>query len=66
MENVWEFLRDNRIAAQVWETYAAIVRDCSKAWNWFSSDPHRNKSTGTREWVVPAASETVRHPGSVS
>ena len=52
MENVWEFLRDNRFGAQVWKTYGAIVRACSKAWNWFVSDPHRITSIGTREWVV--------------
>ena len=52
MENVWEFLRDNRFAAQVWKTYGMIVRACSKAWNWFVSDPHRIKTIGTREWVV--------------
>jgi transposase len=32
MENVWELLRDNRFGAQVWKTYAAIVRACAKAW----------------------------------
>jgi hypothetical protein len=52
MENVWEFLRDNRFGAQVWKTYGAIVRACSKAWNWFVSDPHRIATIGTREWVV--------------
>jgi hypothetical protein len=26
MRNVWEFLRDNRFAAQVWKTYGSIVR----------------------------------------
>jgi hypothetical protein len=52
MENVWEFLRDNRFGAQVWKTYGAIVHACSKAWNWFVSDPLRIASIGTREWVI--------------
>ena len=52
IENVWEFLRDNRFGAQVWKTYAAIVRACSKAWNWFVSDPRLIATIGTREWVV--------------
>ena len=52
MENVWEFLRDNRFGAQVWKTYGAIVQACSKAWNWFVSDPLRIASIGTREWVI--------------
>jgi hypothetical protein len=52
MENVWEFLRDNRFGAQVWNTYGAIVRACGKAWNWFVSDQHRIVTIGTREWVI--------------
>ena len=52
MENVWEFLRDNRFGTQVWKTYNDIVRACAKAWNWFVSDPARITSIGTREWVV--------------
>ena len=52
MENVWEFLRDNRFGAQVWKTYGDIVRACSNAWNWFVSDPLRIVSIGTREWVI--------------
>jgi hypothetical protein len=52
MENVWELLRDNRFGAQVWKTYAAIVRACAKAWTWFVSDPQQIKTIGTREWVV--------------
>jgi transposase len=52
MENVWEFLRDNRFGAQVWKNYGEIVRACSKAWNWFVSDPLRIASIGIREWVI--------------
>ena len=52
MENVWEFLRDNRFGTQVWKTYNDIVRACAKAWNWFVSDPARITSIGTREWVI--------------
>ena len=52
MENVWEFLRDNRFGTQVWKTYSDIVRACAKAWNWFVSDPARITSIGTRERVI--------------
>lgn len=52
MENVWEFLRDNRFGAQVWKTYGEVVRACSNAWNWFVSDPLRIASIGNREWVI--------------
>ena len=51
MENVWEFLRDNRFGAQVWKSYKEVVRACCDAWNWFVSDAPRIASIGTREWV---------------
>ena len=52
MENVWEFLRDNRFGAQVWKSYKAVVAACCDAWNWFVSDAPRIASIGTREWVI--------------
>ena len=52
MENVWEFLRDNRFGAQVWKSYKAVVAACCEAWNWFVSDPAQIASIGTREWVI--------------
>jgi hypothetical protein len=52
MENVWQFLRQNRLGAQVWKTYNDIVRACSNAWNWFVSDAARIASIGAREWVI--------------
>jgi transposase len=52
MENVWEFLRDNRFGAQVWKSYKAVVDACCDAWNWFVSDAGRIASIGTREWVI--------------
>jgi putative transposase len=52
MENVWEFLRDNRFGAQVWKSYKAVVAACCDAWNWFVSDPLQIASIGTREWVI--------------
>ena len=52
MENVWEFLRDNRFGSQVWKSYKEVVRACCDAWNWFVSDAPRIASIGTREWVI--------------
>jgi transposase len=52
MENVWEYLRDNRFGAQVWKSYKAVVDACCNAWNWFVSDAPRIASIGTREWVI--------------
>ncbi len=35
MENVWEYLRANRLCALVWDSYKAIVTACSSGWNFF-------------------------------
>jgi transposase len=51
MENVWEYLRANKLCALVWDSYEAIVDACCKAWNWFVNDPARIQSIGTREWA---------------
>lgn len=52
MENVWEYLRANKLSAAVWADYDAIVSACSKAWNWFVRDPERIRSIGTRDWAT--------------
>ncbi len=52
MENVWEFLRGNRLCAQVWKTYEDVVCACADAWNWFVSDAARIASIGARKWVI--------------
>jgi hypothetical protein len=52
MENVWDFLRANRLSAKVWDTYDAILRACADAWNWFVGDPARVTSIGTRDWAT--------------
>ena len=52
MENVWEFLRDNRFGAQVWKSYKAVVAACCEAWNWFVSDAAQIASIAAREWVI--------------
>jgi transposase len=31
MENVWEYLRENKLCGVVWDTYDAIVEACRKA-----------------------------------
>ena len=31
MENVWEYLRGNKLSARVWDSYEAIVEACAEA-----------------------------------
>lgn len=52
MENVWEYLRANRLSFRVWEDYDAIVEACASAWNWFIAEPGRIRSIGTRDWAT--------------
>ena len=51
MENVWEYLRANKLCALVWDTYDAIVQACQNAWQFLVDDPGRIQSIGTREWA---------------
>lgn len=52
MENVWDYLRANKLSARVWDSYDAIVQACAEAWNWFAADPDRIRSIGTRDWAT--------------
>ncbi len=52
MENVWEYLRGNKLSAGVWDTYEEIVAACADAWNWLMGDPERIRSIGAREWAT--------------
>ena len=51
MENVWEYLRANKLCAIVWDGYDAIVEACRDAWRFLTDDPDRIRSIGTREWA---------------
>ena len=51
MENVWEYLRGNKLCSLVWDTYEAIVEACKDAWNFLIDDPDRICSIGARGWA---------------
>jgi hypothetical protein len=52
MENVWDYLRQNKLCSAVWDSYEAIIEACKTAWNWLIADPDRIRSIGTREWAT--------------
>lgn len=52
MENVWDYLRQNKLCALVWNSYDEIVQVCTTAWNLLIADPKRIASIGTRDWAV--------------
>lgn len=51
MENVWEYLRANKLSRLVWDSYQAIVAACKEAWDFLINDPDRISSIGTRAWA---------------
>lgn len=51
MENVWEYLRANKLSRLVWDSYQAIVAACKEAWEFLTDDPDRISSIGTRSWA---------------
>jgi transposase len=50
-ENVWQFLRDNRLSNRVFKSYDDIVDHCCDAWNNLVEQPWRIMSIGLREWA---------------
>ena len=51
MEKVWDYLRQNKLCAQVWDTYEDILEACKTAWNFLIDDPGRIRSIGSRDWA---------------
>ncbi len=51
IENVWAYLRANRLAITVFETYDEIVTRCCDAWNFFANDIDTVRSITTRDYA---------------
>ena len=51
VENIWQFLRQNRLANRVFDSYEAIVQACCEAWNALLAIPERVASITSREWA---------------
>jgi transposase len=52
MENVWDYLRANKLSTGLWDDYNKIVDACCEAWNWFVNDQERIRSIGSRDWAT--------------
>lgn len=52
MENVWAYLRGNKLCALVWNSCDEIVEACRSAWMFPVNDPDRIRSIGNREWAT--------------
>ena len=51
VENVWEYLRQNKLGLRVWPDDEAIVDTCCDAWNWLVAAPDCLASITRREWA---------------
>jgi len=51
-ENVWQFLRQNKLSNLIFDDYDAIVTAACDAWNSLIADPDRITSIATRSWAV--------------
>jgi hypothetical protein len=51
VENVWAYLRANKLAITVFNTYDDIVDACCNAWNFFANDPAAITSITSRTWA---------------
>lgn len=51
VENVWQYLRQNKLAIRLYETYDAIVEACCQAWNDLIAQPDKIASITAREWA---------------
>lgn len=52
MENVWAYLRANKLAISVFDSYSDILNKCQDAWNFFANDPDRITSITNRNWIA--------------
>lgn len=51
MENVWDYLRGNKLSSLLYDTYDAMLQACKQAWLFLTADPNRITSIGTRTWA---------------
>lgn len=51
MENVWAYLRSNKLAITVFDSYEDILDKCADAWNFFANDTLRITSITHRDWA---------------
>jgi hypothetical protein len=62
MENVWQYLRGNKLAITVFQDYDDIVDKSCAAWNFFANDRERIESVTTRSWATKGPSTQIQRP----
>jgi transposase len=52
VENVWQYLRANKLAITVFDSYSDVVEKCCAAWNFFAESPQIITSITSRDWAT--------------
>ena len=52
VENIWEYLRGNKLAITVFDSYDDILDKACTAWTFLADDPQRIASIATRSWAT--------------
>jgi hypothetical protein len=50
-ENIWEYMRKNKLANRIYETYEDIVDACCDAWNALMAAPKTIATLTRRDWA---------------
>jgi transposase len=50
MENIWDYLRGNKLSKRVWNSYQEIIAACKDAWLFLLGDPKRIDTIAHRAW----------------
>lgn len=51
MENIWDYLRGNRLSSRIWDSYEAILAAGKDAWHFLIADRERIDSIAYRSWA---------------
>jgi len=51
VENIWEYLRGNKLANTVYDDYDHVLDSACEAWMFFANDKDRVASITTRDWA---------------
>ena len=69
MENIWDYLRGNKLSRGVWNSYQAIVAACRDAWHFLVNDPDRIRARKSIGVILPSSARrsttAQKNPGLV-
>ena len=51
IENVWQYLRGNKLSNTIYENYDDILETACQAWMFFANDKEQVASITTRQWA---------------